>query len=382
MTKPKIALIRGQFLNRYDMQNYEPLIKKYDITAFGSLHPMHKEFAFPVELLVSPTDIPDFPKKMSILNRIFVDAQYLWGLEKELKGFEIAHTAETYYHYTHQALVAKRKGYVKKVVTTVWENIPRNNEGILGRKWFKQSAKEHVDHFIAVSEASKKALLEEGVAQEKISIIQPGINTNLFAPVTGHFEKISAKKKDITILFVGRLEIYKGVFDILEAASSLKRDTDLKKYHISYIFSGSGAQKENMQVFAKSKGLEKDILYVTAGYNNMPEIYQMADIFVAPSKKDRYWQEQYGMMLVEAQAAGLPIVTTHSGSIPENVEDSAVLVQEGNVKQLAQALKAFILSPKLRLIYARKARIRAEKVHDSLQAAQKIHEVYQHVLGL
>src|SRR5690348_16401037 len=137
----KIALVRGKFLNAYEMQIFEPLAKKYDITAFGSLYPFHNNFIFPTVKLPSPTDIPEFPKKMSVLNRLFTDAHYLYGLEEKLKEFDIVHSAETYFHYTQQALDAKKKGYVKKVIATVLENIPFNNEGILGRKEFKERAR-------------------------------------------------------------------------------------------------------------------------------------------------------------------------------------------------------------------------------------------------
>src|SRR5581483_1784343 len=109
-------------------------------------------FAFPVVKLPSPMDLPDFPYKMPILNRIFTDAHYLLGLEENLKGYDLVHTAETYFHYTQQAIEAKQKGQVKKVIATVLENIPFNNEGIWGRKEFKSNARENLDHMIALTE--------------------------------------------------------------------------------------------------------------------------------------------------------------------------------------------------------------------------------------
>ena len=378
----KIALVRGQFLNLFDMQSYLPILKKYDFTAFGSQKPIHTTFPFPAKFLPSPVDWLDFPKKMNILNRLFIDANYLVGLEKELKGFDIAHTAETYYHYTQQAIRAKRKGYFKKVIVTVWENIPFNNEGIWGRKHFKKQVRIHADHFIAVSESAKQALVREGTDPKKISVVSPGIDTRIFFPEKDHFKRLGKKNKEITILFVGRLEIYKGVMDILEAAVLLKKSKELREYTLKYIFVGKGSQKETMQDFIKKHRLGEHIVFMTADYTSIPEVYSMADIFVAPSKKDRYWQEQYGMMLLEAQAAGLPIVTTKSGAIPENVGDAAVLVREGRVGEMVKAIKAFILSPQLRVKYGKKARERAEKTHDIRIIAAKIDKIYTQVLSL
>src|SRR5258708_4973788 len=130
----KVALVRGKFLNLYEMQSFAPLTNRFDMTAFSSLFAIHKRFPFGVVRLLSPMDLPSFPYRMQVLNRLFVDAHYLYGLEKALDGYDIAHTAETYYGYTQQCLDAKKKGYVKRVVCTVWENIPFNNEGIRGRK--------------------------------------------------------------------------------------------------------------------------------------------------------------------------------------------------------------------------------------------------------
>jgi hypothetical protein len=135
--KPKVAIVRGKFLNAYEMQFFEPLTAHYNLTAFGSLTCFHDRFAFPVIKLPCPLDVPDFFGKLPILNRLFIDAHYLFGLENRLVGFDLVHTAETYFHYTQQCLNAKRRGYVRKVIATVLENIPFNNEGIWGRHGFK-----------------------------------------------------------------------------------------------------------------------------------------------------------------------------------------------------------------------------------------------------
>ncbi|HSW97405.1 MAG TPA: hypothetical protein VLF89_06280, partial [Candidatus Saccharimonadales bacterium] len=69
--KAKIAIVRGKFLNQYEMQSYEPLTASFDLTAFGSLTAFHTHFAFPTVKLFSPLDVPDFPYKTQLLNRLF-----------------------------------------------------------------------------------------------------------------------------------------------------------------------------------------------------------------------------------------------------------------------------------------------------------------------
>lgn len=377
MHKKKVALVRGKFLNQYEMQSFEPLITNYDLTAFGSLTSFHDSFSFPTVKLFSPMDIKDFPYRMQVINRLFVDAHYLFGLEHKLEGFDLAHSAETYYHYTQQCLNAKKQGYVRKVIATVLENIPFNNEGIHGRRAFKKRSREELDHIITLTQRTKETLLLEGANPKKITIIGHGIDTKRFQPHTN----VLKNKKTIHILFAGRLEIYKGVYEILYAAKKLLTDPELKKYHLKFIFVGDGSQKQHLIALEKQLGIEKFIDHKHVSYQEMPKEYIQADVFIAPSKTDKYWQEQYNTTLLEAQASGLPIVTTYSGGIVENVGSAAILVQPADFLSLSEALKLFILDQKLRMHYAKKARQRAEKVHDAKIIAKKISEVYENVLN-
>lgn len=359
MKKSKVAIVRGKFLNKFEMQMYEPLIDRYDITAFGSLTPYHDHFAFPVVKLPSPMDLPDFPYKMPIINRLFVDAHYLFGLEKHLVGFDLIHTAETYFHYTQQCLNAKEKA---KVIATVLENIPFNNEGIWGRKRYKARARRELDHIVALTNKTKEALLEEGTDPKKITVIPHFIDTKRFSPVPKQNNPTS-----LTVLFVGRFEEEKGALDVLSAARLLATDNTIRPYTIHWLFVGSGR--------IDISGPHVRVKYVN--YEAMPEIYRQADIFVAPSRPTPTWEEQYCTALLEAQAIGLPIVTTDTGGIPENIGDAGVIVLPGDVSAIAQAIKAFILNPKLRFAYAKKARARAEAVHDITIGSNKLDLLYQ-----
>lgn len=382
---PKVAIIRGKFLNRYEMQFFEPLIADFDLTAFGSMTAFHDRFAFPTIKLLSPVDLPDFPYKMPVLNRLFVDAHYLFGLEGRLRGFDLVHSAEAYFHYTQQALNAKKKGYVKKVIATVLENIPFNNERIRGRRAFKTRARNELDHIIALTNKTREVLLVEGADPEKITVISHFIDTKRFHPA-------QKKKYDktVTILFVGRMEEEKGVLDLLSAARLLAGDGELRHRAVHWLFVGSGTKKNEVERTETISNLKMHVHTKCANYSEMPDIYRRADIFVAPSKpriqKVRgeptpIWLEQYNTALLEAQASGLPIVTTKTGGIPENIGDAGVLVPPGDIQKLSVAIKRFILDPKSRREYGKKARQRAELVHAKEIGAKKLRDLYRKLLG-
>jgi alpha-maltose-1-phosphate synthase len=381
MTKPKIAIVRGAFLNKYEMQFYEPLTEHFDITAFSSLKPFQDQFKFKVVKLPCPMDLPDFPGKMLILNRIFIDAHYLLGLEEKLKGFDLVHSAETYYRYTQQSLNAKKKGYVKKVVATVLENIAFNNEGIWGRKGYKARARNELDHMIALTKKTQEVLIHEGADEQKISIISHFIDTNRFKPTKLSQAKIANQElQNINLLFCGRLEVYKGVYDILEAFKLLNQDQDLHDYYLTLTFVGKGNEYQKMLNLENSLKFKDRIIHLNTTYDQMPEIYQTAQIYLAPSQETNTWVEQYNTTLLEAQASGLPIITTKSGGIPENVGDAAILVKPGDINAIYKELKALILNPKLRIYYGNLARARAIKVHDIKFGSQKLTKLYESLL--
>lgn len=374
----KIALVRGAFLNQYEAQLYYPLIKKHQITGFCSKHPIHDKFPFPVEKFLSPMDVNFgiFSRlKMPILNRLFVDAHWLIGMENKIEGFDIAHCADTFYHFTHQCVRAKQEGQVKKVVATVFENIPFNNEGIWGRKRFKKDALENIDHFIAISERSKAVLMLEGVPEKRITVIGQRIDTQRFRPVRRSFSS-----REVTILFTGRLEFYKGVLEIIYSAKRLLSDPELKSYKIKFVLVGDGSMKKKLLKLIDDLGIRKNVSIKAADYSKMTSFYDAADMYVAPSRATPTYQEQFSTVLLEAQASGLPIVTTYSGGIPENVEDAALMANPGDFYSISEALKKLILNPTLRKQLGMRARQHSLK-YDIRKGASEIEDIYRRVLS-
>ena len=359
----KVFIVRGGFLNPFEMQNYYPLAEKFDITAVSSKFPISDKIDIPLIKLLSPTDLPNLPLKYPLLNRLFTDAHRLFGLEKVIRGADIVHVAETYYGYTHQAVVAKRRGLVKNIVSTVWEVIPHNNEGIRGRKKYKKLARENTDHFIAVTDLAKKTLIKEGVSEKKITVIPMGVDLAKFKPVT-----VTKKKKVINILCVARLVPEKGIEDLMQAFQKIRE----KNNHVHLTFIGDGPLKHDLSGY-------KNVSVRQVTYSRMVKEYQGADIFCLPSRTTKTWQEQFGMSLVEAMASGLPIVATDTGAIPEVCGDHALYAKPADPESLKTNLEQLIYNLDLRQKMSGLARERAEERFDQLKIAKQIQTVYQKV---
>lgn len=368
--KKKIAIVRGKFLNQYEMQAYEALIEKFNITAFGSYSSFHTDLSFPVKKLPSPMDLPEFPFKMQLLNRMFTDAHCLFGLEDELFDFDIVHTAETYFHYTKQVIDLKRKGQVKRVVITTLENIPFANEGIRGRKNFKKIAYEYADLFLATTQDAKNALIKEGVDRKKIRVIGSGVETKRFLPK-------KRNTKVINILFVGRLEREKGVHNVISSYILLSKQYK-KKIHLTIV--GRGSEKKKIRKRIKENDLESSVTLKTVAYKDIHVQYQNADIFVAPSIDTLTWKEQFGYVIVEAMSSGLPIITTDAGSIPEVIKGSGLIIPQNDTLALTNSLDELIKSKQKRVELGKKARRTAVKYYDHYKVAKKIEKIYTSLL--
>jgi glycosyltransferase involved in cell wall biosynthesis len=359
-----LKIIRGAFLNPFELQNFYGLEEGNDVEVISSKRPLNSKINLPLKKLWSPADLPNFPFKYPILNRLFIDGQILFGLEKAITGADIVHVAETYFGYTYQAIMAKRKGMVKKVITTVWETIPFNNQSLRGRRMVKIYAKENIDHFIAVTERAKKSLIKEGIKEEKITVIPMGVDLKKFKP-----RPKLKNKRDVNILCVARLVPEKGVLTLLKAFLHIRK----RNKNVILTFVGDGPLKQDLKGY-------KGVFVKRVPYHKMPDEYSSADIFCLPSQTTATWEEQFGMCLVEAMASGLPIVSTKTGAIPEVCGGIASLVAAGNSHSLAVNLEKLIYNKDLREKMGIDSQKRAEEHFDQKQIAEQINHLYQKIL--
>ena len=218
----KIAVVRGASLNEREMQNYLPLAGKHKLLFIGSKGGRYKsDFKIRVKKLLCLGEIFNFvPGGIEFLYRAFGDPQVLLGLEKAVAGYDIVHTAELANYCSFQALKARRRGLIKKLVVTCWENLSGLHEDYPAQRKIKKEVIRGADHFLAVTEKARNALIEDGAASDKITVVPMGVDLTKFKVST--FAKASADKQnsklsELTILFVGRLVEEKGVWELLEA---------------------------------------------------------------------------------------------------------------------------------------------------------------------
>lgn len=384
----KVAVVRGSNLNPFEMQSYMPLASTYDLTGYAaySNHYETEGIGFPIKKLHIAEEYYEHLKWP--LNSLIYGALLPWGgnfkmlgLEKELADKDVLHVAETYTGYSYQA-ARVRKERNKKLVLTVWENIPfqsvRTFKGITNNERIVRFVRENTDVFMAVTERAKASLIIEGVPEERIRVVPVGVDTSLFSPRSPDRAlraKLGFDDDDVGVLFMGRLEKEKGVYDLLYAARLLKGDPAMRRVKIALL--GAGPEKKKLAILAETLGVSDMVrLAGTVSYKDAPAAFNAADVFVLPSIPTQFWQEQFGMVLIEAMASGLPVISTLSGSIPEVVGDSGMLIQPNDPLSISRAIGELAMDRETGLRLGARARMRVSDQFDKDTVSKRIGSVY------
>ena len=387
---PKVAIVRGPWLNPFEMQTYEALKTRYDIKAFASVRHYFDTsgIAIPIEYLHQPLDVGMGIRKWQglcdrVARRFVGSEERLLGLEKRLALYDIAHAVETYHYFTLQAIRAKQRFGVR-VVVTVWENIPFQNEMDPRRANIKAQVRDEADLFLAITQQARQALCMEGVKESRIRVIGAGIDTTRFSPGmpdSNLKKRYGVDENDHVVLFIGSLLWSKGVLDLVIAAKLIVDDPELCKVPVRFLLVGQGPEERRLKSLIRKLSLEKKVLLVgSVPYRDIPDMHRLADIFVLPSIPTPVWQEQFGMVLIESMATGKAIVATHCGAIPEVVANAGIIVPPADAASLAASIKRLLLIPKEREKLGDIARQRAVSLFDYKKVANRIADAYSEVI--
>ena len=387
----KVAIIRGAVLNKWEMQNFEPLADEWNVLALGTEPGQYStaDITLPIRRLRPANAVFQrlgmAARVAARLGVVKQPSQNMVGLEDALAAFAIAHAAETSIPYSEQAIRAKQR-HGCKIVLTCWETIPFAYQDDVVVRERCGMVREDTDLFLATTRRAARALEIEGVARERIRVVMPGVDVQRFRPGSREPEMMArygVVEDDIVLLFIGRLIREKGAREILVALSlALRALSPPLARRCRLLIAGSGPQRDFLQSLIGELGLAEHARIVGGmDYMQIHRLHQMADVFVLPSIATPYWEEQYGMVLAEAMACGTPIVSTHTGGIPEVVGDAGLLVPQLEPDALCEALVRLIRDEDLRQELSHEARERAVTHFNAADVAARMSDAYQHVLS-
>jgi glycosyltransferase involved in cell wall biosynthesis len=330
MTKPRVVLLRGHGVTPWELRPWELLADRFDVTCLvtGSNRFEPGSLGLRTERVRAMRDL--LPRgRLGDVAVLAPGDRYL-GLERHLKGADIVHSLELGIPWSGQpARLKERLGF--RLVLTVWETIPllRTYRWFRGRG-YRDDALPRVDRFLATTERARSCLLLEGVPPERIEVCPPGIDVERFAAVGSRSE---------VVVSAGRLVWEKGHQDVLRAVAAIRRGL-VRGVAPRLLVVGSGPEEERLRRYAAELGVADLVEFRSVPYDEMPAVLARASCLVLASLATPVWEEQFGMVLAEALAAGVPIVASESGAIPEVVGGAARLFPPGDWLALAGALAA------------------------------------------
>lgn len=237
---------------------------------------------------------------------------------------------------------------------------------------------EHGDAFLVEGSHMAQCLKELGCPQEKIHVIPIGIDVDSYPKVSNRLDRT----KPIRILFCGRFVEKKGLPYALKAMGDL-----IKKYeNIQLRVIGDGPERRNIIKLIDQYKLNNHVQLL--GFKSHVEVLQelqTAHILVQPSITAQNGDSEGGapVILLEAQAMGIPVVATRHADIPNVVLDgkTGLLVPERDASALAGALEILIKDPDRINFMSRQGREHIKQHHDIHKIMDRIEACYQRLLS-
>ena len=267
--------------------------------------------------------------------------RYLSDADPAYAAADVVHAEELSFWFSADAARRKRRhGY--RLVQTVWETLPflRSFRNRHARR-YRDEVLAATDMFLPATERARAALLLEGVPEERMVVCPPGIDIERFgasAPEPAPDEHV--------VLSPGRLVWEKGHQDVLRAVALLAREGIATRVRIV----GKGPEERRLREYADELGLGDAVEIGPVGYDEMPDAFASTSCMVLASLPSAtaqlhpfdvpraFWEEQFGMVIAEAMGAGLDILATETGAIPEVLDGQGTLFAAGDWPGLARLL--------------------------------------------
>lgn len=192
---------------------------------------------------------------------------------------------------------------------------------------------EEVDAFISPSQYLANAYIKAGIPPKKIHVIWNGIDVKRFSSI----KKTPDPFGNIQFSFIGHFGKHKGIDVLLDALQYIDKKN---KFIINLIGSGDLVEQYKNEVL--KKGLSDRVKF-WGRIRNIEEAYAKTDVLILPS----IWPENQPVTITEAMATGIPVIASHSGGIPELVENNytGFLFEMGNSRDLAMKMSSITEFP-------------------------------------
>lgn len=287
------------------------------------------------------------------------------GLGRQMRRLrpDLVHIDEEPYNLAtcHALWLARRIG--ARSLFFSWQNLYRRYPPPFC--WLERYVLKHADYGLAGNREAAEVWRAKGYTGPIAIIPQFGVDPDLFCPLP------RPPGRRFVIGYVGRLVAEKGVDLLLEALAGLEGEWQAR-------ILGSGPMRESLQAQARRLGLADRVSFdAPLPSAHLPDYYRRLDLLVLPSRTRPNWKEQFGRVLVEAMACGVPVIGSDCGEIPHVIGDAGLIFPEGRADRLQALLSRLQADPALRADLARRGRERVLAGYTQAQVAAQTYQVYR-----
>ncbi len=277
----------------------------------------------------------------------------------------------------HANILGRIVGRLNRVPIVIISRRTQNLDGV-GREWMNRKLSGWSDATITVSECVRQVEIAQARTDPaKVITVHNGIEVDRYRQIDASVRdrirrELKTPNEALVIASVGRLHPVKGFANLLTAVQSVRaRFPDVFLWLV-----GDGELRIRLEAQARQLGLD-DVVVFTGTRLDVPEILTAVDIFTLASHVE-------GMpnAILEAMAAGLPVVATQVGGVPEIVVDgqTGLLVPPADNTALAQALLKLLEDVSLRQRFGLTGRQRVREQFDITVTRQKTVDLYGRLL--
>ena len=230
-----------------------------------------------------------------------------------------------------------------RVVPATFQNIVKTYPPPLG--FYERSVMRRASGWIAFGETVHEAQASKSqYAARPSRVIPPGVDVVRFHPDAAARAEVRARlgwEDDTPVVgFLGRFVPAKGLRVLMQALESVRQPWRA-------LFVGGGPMADELSVFSAAHPGRVQVL-TDVSHGDVPAHLNAMDLMCAPSQTTARWREQFGRMLIEAMACGVPVVASRSGEIPHVVGDAGLVVDEADVATWTSAIDRLLGDPAAR----------------------------------
>lgn len=283
---------------------------------------------------------------------------------------------ESYAVSTFQAALANRLSVRRPLLF-------RNNQNLFKRYpppfgWAERFVLGQAACANVVNEEAGTVLRQKGY-KGRIAYMPYGLDPDFYRPHDARALKASLGLRGLVFGYMGRLVSEKGLDDLVEAFRRFHPEED-----VSLLVIGDGPLRSALEARFEQPGLKgRAKLVSVVPHHEAPRYLSLLGALVLPSRTQPQWKEQFGRVLIEAPACGVPVIGSDSGEIPHLIERlrCGLIFPEGDVAALHAAMRRMAEEPALHDELRERGRIEVEEQYGHDALAYRFRQLLEAIVG-